>query len=281
MDKRRGLTRTEVVVIASVAFVICIVLLMFSTLSNEYPHPHTPTDYCLSNLKQLSLAWLMYADDNDGKFVNGMAGIDRQKDSIVIEKAWTGKDWADDYRQGGTLDPKKQEEAIKDGALWPYVKNIKAYRCPKSMPENIRSYSIVDALNGVPQPSNPMGRGPTEVMDKLIAKGRRQLQRPHMRVAFICVGWASPGSYAVYYDKEKWWDLPSVRHSNMVAVSFADCYSEYWKWKGKETIELGKSAGPTQISQHVEPKTVEGKEDLQKMQRAVWGELGYTPSVSE
>jgi len=28
---------------------------------------------CLSNLKQLQLAWTMYADDNDGKIVNGSA----------------------------------------------------------------------------------------------------------------------------------------------------------------------------------------------------------------
>jgi hypothetical protein len=281
MDKRRGLTRTEVVVISAVAFVICIVLLMFSTLSNEYPHPHTPTDYCLSNLKQLSLAWIMYADDNDGKFVNGMAGIDRQKDSVVIEKAWTGKDWADDYRQGGTLDPKKQEEAIKAGALWPYVKNIKAYRCPKSMPENMRTYSIVDSMNGIPQPDNPMGRGPKEVMKKLIIKHRSLLRRPYERIVFIDEGWAAPGSYAVYYDKEKWWDLPSVRHSYMTAVSFADAHSEYWKWKGEETIKLGRSSELTQFRQHVVPKTVEGKEDLQKMQKAVWGELGYTPSKGE
>ena len=31
---------------------------------------------CLSNLKQLQLAWVMYADDFDGKIVNGSASWD-------------------------------------------------------------------------------------------------------------------------------------------------------------------------------------------------------------
>ena len=29
---------------------------------------------CLSHLRQLGIVWIMYADDNDGKIVNGAAG---------------------------------------------------------------------------------------------------------------------------------------------------------------------------------------------------------------
>jgi len=70
---------------------------------------------CLSNLKQLTLAWILYADENKDKLVNGAAGIGRKKDKVVVDKAWTDKDWADDYREGGRLDPNEQKEAIKAG----------------------------------------------------------------------------------------------------------------------------------------------------------------------
>lgn len=271
MDEQTGLTRTEVVVIAAVAFVICIVLLMFSTLRNGYPHPHTPTDYCLSNLRQLSLAWVMYADDNDGKFVNGAAGMSRPN-----EPAWVGRDWDPNYMQDKQLSEKKQIEAIKAGALYPYCKNEKVFKCPQSQKEFKRTYSIVDSLNGVPQPGNPMERGPVEVMDKLIVKNRGKLQYAHMRTVFICVGWTAPGSYGVYYDKEKWLDPPPVRHRDGANVSFADAHAVYWKWKGQDTVGFGRN--DTRSDGDHQPKSPEGKEDLQKVQKAVWGKLGYTPS---
>lgn len=269
MNRTNALTLVEVLVVIGVlVLLLAIVMPVLERPRGELSHGYL----CLCNLRDLTIAWTIYADDNDGRIVNGAAGNER-----LNEPAWTGKDWADDYREGGALDPNEQEEAIKSGALWSHVKSVGAYRCPTTMPENIRTYSIVDSLNGVPQPGNPMGRGPTEVMDKLIEKSRRQIRRPHERIVFIDEGWAAPGSYGVYYDKEKWWDPPPVRHRKGTTVSFADAHAGHWKWKGEETVTLGKSAGPTQLRQHIEPKTVEGKEDLQKMQEAVWGKLGYEP----
>jgi hypothetical protein len=273
MKKRNALTLVEVLVI--IGILVFLIVILIPALERR-PGPHR-TIVCLGNLKNLSIAWIVYADDNDGKIVNGAAGNER-----LNEPAWTGKDWVDDYRQGGVLNPNKQEEAIRAGALWPYIKHKLVYRCPAGKAKHMRTYSIVCSMNGVPQPGVPKGRGPAEAIDKLIVKDLRQIRDPNMKAAFICVGWAAPGSYGVYYDKEKWCDRPSVQHgNNRTTVCFADGRAEVWKWKSKETVKLFKNAGPTQLRQHVEPKTVEGKEDLQMVQRAVWGELGYTPSVSE
>ena len=274
MKSKTGVTKTEVAIV--LVCVVFMLLIIPGNLIYERSHELGLRSVCLGNLKQISISWMMYADDNDGKIVNGAAGISRPN-----EPAWTGKDWADDYREGGVLKPNEREEAIRSGVLWPYCMNEKAYQCPRGQKGHKRTYSIIDSMNGVPQPGDPKGRGPKDVLDTLIAKNRGKIQSPHTRVVFICVGWATPGSYAVYYDKEKWWDLPPVRHEDGVTFSLADAHAKYWKWKGKETIQLGESAGPTQLSQHIEPKTDEGKGDLQKMQRAVWGKLGYTPSVSE
>ena len=268
MNKRNALTLVKVLVVIGVLFfLLAIVMPVLERPRGELTHGYL----CLCNLRDLTIAWIIYADDNDGKIVNGAAGNER-----LNEPAWTGKDWADDYGEGGALDPNEQEEAIRSGALWSHVKSVGAYRCPTTMPENIRTYSIVDSLNGVPQPGNPTGRGPTEVMDTLIAKDRSQVRSPHTRAVFICVGWAAPGSYGVYYDKEKWWDLPSVRHRDGANVSFADAHAVYWKWKGQDTVGFGRN--DTRSDGDHQPKSPEGKEDLQKVQKAVWGKLGYTPS---
>jgi prepilin-type processing-associated H-X9-DG protein len=277
MKKRNALTLVEVlVIIVVVAFIVLFVAICMLKLNHSRKRELGRRAMCLGNLKYLALAWVMYADDNDGRLVNGAAGISRPNEPV-----WVGKDWADDYKARIQLAVEKQEEAIVSGALWPYCRNANIYHCPMALKGHIRTYSIVDSLNGIPQPGNPMGRGPTWVLDKMISKNRGQVRSPDTKAVFICVGWTAPGSYGVYYNKEKWWDPPPVRHRDGVTVSFADAHAEYWKWKGKETIRLGKIADPTQLRQHVEPKTVEGKEDLQKMQRAVWGELGYNPSVSD
>ncbi len=229
---------------------------------------------CLGNLKSLALAWLMYTDDNQRMIVNGAAGISRPN-----EPAWVGRDWDPNYMLGKKLSENKQTDAIKAGLFWPYCKNEQIYQCPQGQKGHNRTYSIVDSMNGVPQPDNPRGRGPKEVMKRLIIKNRSLIRRPHTRIVFIDEGWSAPGSYPVYYDKEKWLDLPPVRHEEGTTVSFADSHAEHWKWKGEETVKLGRSADLTQFRRHVEPKTVEGKEDLQKVQKAVWGKLGYNPSA--
>jgi hypothetical protein len=43
---------------------------------------------CLNKLRQLTLAWIVYADETDEKLVNGAAGIDRKKDKVLVDKAW-------------------------------------------------------------------------------------------------------------------------------------------------------------------------------------------------
>ena len=62
---------------------------------------------------------------------------------------------------------------------------------------------------------------------------------------------------------------------------FADAHSEFRKWKGKETIKLGKAADRTSTRNHITPKTPKGKEDLHRFQKAMWGKLGYIPGAGD
>ena len=226
---------------------------------------------CHNNLRQLTLAWIMYSDENDARIVNAVAGIDRREDGRTFEEPWTGKDWPSDYATGGLLAAETQEEALKAGALWPYCKTTKLYRCPVGFPGHMRTYSIVDSMNGI------IGKGLDEAPGVYIKK-RTQILKPADRVVFIDVGHVIPDTYSVYYDQQKWWDEPSVRHGDGTTLSFADGHSDYWRWRAAETVERVKAAvcvHNPDTADHWSPQTPEGKDDLHKMQNGCWGRLGY------
>ena len=188
---------------------------------------------CLNNIRQLSLAWLIYYNENDGNIINGAAGLEKSN-----ELPWIGRDWSSDHSSGQLLPESEQIQAIQDGALWPYCgsEDIDIYHCPVGLPGHLRTYTIVDSMNGIAR------EGTEEASGAFVTK-ITQLRRQAQRLVFIDVGRVIPETYAVYYNQQKWWDQPPVPHDNGTTVSFADGHSEYWKWRGKETIEHGKTAG--------------------------------------
>ena len=111
---------------------------------------------CLNNLKQLGPAWIGYAGDNDDKIVNGEAyaggdGLAPVPTSGIHkgEQWWTGDDCASDYMTGGKLRESVQLQAIQVGALFRFIPETDAYRCPTGIRGEMRTYTITDAMNGL------------------------------------------------------------------------------------------------------------------------------------
>ena len=98
--------------------------------------------------------------------------------------------------------------------------------------------------------------------------------------------------FYVYYLEPnwKWKSPPPIQHGGGTALSMADGHTEYWKWKGKETVDMPRmldlchsnpdiyaewlkgSEGPEDYI----PQTEDGMYDLQRLQKATWGRIGYT-----
>ncbi|MBP7050900.1 MAG: prepilin-type N-terminal cleavage/methylation domain-containing protein [Phycisphaerae bacterium] len=231
---------------------------------------------CLSNCKQLGLAWTMYADENDDKIVNGAAGFSNLVNttwaSHANEKAWVEQCWASDYGSGGQMPADNQKRAIQAGALWPYVNQVNLYACPAGTRGEMLTYAIMFSMNAVCYDWIRNVKGAH-------VKKRVEIRpNPVERVVFIDEGWVTPDAYAVYYLQEVWWDDPPVRHGDGTNVSFADGHAEFKKWVGVDTIKLGRARVRGHGGSGAVPTSDDGFADLHWLQRGCWGKLGYTPS---
>jgi prepilin-type processing-associated H-X9-DG protein len=188
---------------------------------------------CLSNLKQLQTAWLMYLPEN----ADAMPPDVSQQDGPMQRSA------PGSWVVGNTVTDTATSN-LQTGVLFNYVGNPGVYRCPadhstvKAFPvlQRTRSYSLSVWLNGdlrFKYPDFKPGDWPY-----LKWKGG-QLLNPVQVFAFMeehdqsiddgAMEAANPLDGQPVADE--WFDLPSDRHSQGCAVSFADGHAARWSLK--------------------------------------------------
>ena len=289
MNKQKAFTLIELlVVIAIIAILMAILMPALNRVKEQGKRAA-----CLGNMKQLALTWIMYADDNDDKIVNGEAygsgdGTAPTPTSghHAREQWWTGDDIGD-FWLGVSLPELLQKKAIRAGALFSYCKDENLYRCPTGVRGEMRTYTITDAMNGLYRAGTRNDSGNTGVRvgrTVLWVKRRTEITSPGpaFRIVFLDEGRITPDSYATHYQNETWWDPPFVRHGDGTNVSYADGHADYWKFKGMKTLETGKLAAVSGLDANplhqMQPESEDDYQDLYKMQKAVWGKLGYSPT---
>jgi prepilin-type N-terminal cleavage/methylation domain-containing protein/prepilin-type processing-associated H-X9-DG protein len=257
MCKRNGFTLIELLVVIAIIAILMAILMPALKRAREQGQRAV----CLSNLKQLSLAWILYADDNDDKLVSSEAGGTWRSQ---YGEPWVGVTWASGWAQGGQLPEDDQIKGIKDGALWPYVKEVNLYKCPAGYRGELMTYAMMIASNGRSVEGSP------------VFKKRVLVPQPAQRLIFIDEGLSSPDAYSTRYIEPKWWDQPVTRHGDGTNFANADGHAEYHKWKGIETIKQGRDNVRTWEGLFT-PATAEGKLDVQWVQKGIWGSFGYEP----
>jgi prepilin-type processing-associated H-X9-DG protein len=228
-------------------------------------------------MKQLVLAWSAYAANNDDKIVNGGQAWGNGN---VVEPYWctwqptnplapessTPFDWRYD------LVPRYEDriEKMKQGALYPYLKDVKVYHCPEADKNMHRSYLIVQAMNASWNSSMTLSIGQGQV-----AKTLGQVKKASQRIVFIEEKWPTADAMIIPFLVPEWtsYDRPSCMHETGANLGFADGHGEYWRWACRETLDYCKTGDATTPS----PDTTNCKKDIIKVQRAVWGGLGYVP----
>jgi prepilin-type N-terminal cleavage/methylation domain-containing protein len=127
-----GFTLIELLVV--IAIIAILAALLLPALSRA--KVQAGSIKCLSNLKQLTLAWVSYCGDNKG-VVPPNGGLGQGEDSL------TGGMWVDGNMQDFSLGSATNINYLKSGVMYPYVNSPGVYLCPADV-------STVDRANYFP-----------------------------------------------------------------------------------------------------------------------------------
>ena len=286
MRKVKGFTLIELLTVIGVIALLLALLIPVLRSAREMGQRAV----CLSNLRQLTLAWLAYADEHDGKIVYGSAfgtaSFGGTRAQPLYLNGWVGRAF---------LFPESRSAVIENpnkGALWPWIQDVDVYRCPRGHKGHAATYStVVSANNGSKVEGTYLADSGGLELGKRVERTVLKLTRltdiispgAGQRAVFIDMGQTPlSGDFYVLYLYPRWkYSPPPIRHGDGTTLSMADGHAEYWKWKGRETVEVPRvlvpahSALSERLSGDYEPKTTDGLYDLQRLQRATWGRLGY------
>jgi prepilin-type N-terminal cleavage/methylation domain-containing protein/prepilin-type processing-associated H-X9-DG protein len=225
--RKTGFTLIELlVVIAIIAILAAMLLPALSKAKGKAQRTQ-----CLSNIKQLQLAWMMYPDDNNDLCPPNGANIDPRMAGLAGFEAWI-------Y---GRVETDISTTNIENGVLYRYNKSTGIYVCPtdrftielggRRYPTT-RSFSMVSSM---PQQYDPVElpfgspkysgiKDPKPVKALVFVEEDDNLNNPGNGINDGNIGLRR-------YPALEWGDSPARRHDNGATVSMADGHVEFWKWK--------------------------------------------------
>jgi len=263
MKARNGLTRIDLVVAAAcVFFVLANVPVIIAAGRGR-----AKLEVCLANLRALTGAWQMHANDNDGKIVSGDVCYSWSFPPSAggPQHAWF--DWPGISCPNPVPDEEDWKESIAYGGLWKYIRDYNLYQCPSGEKNHYVTYSMAHSMNTYPGSAGPGSVSRTiTIINRII--------HPSERFVFLDVGSAKQGAFYVSYDGSgssapgKWYDPPPMRHNQGTTFVFADGHAIYRKWTDPHVFESVDSPWGQGTIDYCDC-------DLRWMTKITWGDVPY------
>jgi len=198
---------------------------------------------CLSNARQLTFAWTIYASANNDKM-------------CASDTCWNGpQPWPENFISGNNHwvsdgpglpfnDFCGTETSIQKGVLWPYLEQLDIYKCGSDTSGFVRSYGISHAMGAIYNHNLEWNFYRTG-----------EITMPSQKMVFIDIelspyrtsqgemnGCDADGSVETINTYSNTWDGNlgdlTYRHNNGCNMSFADGHVKHWKWMDNRTMEI-------------------------------------------
>ncbi len=224
--RHRAFTLIELLVVIAIIAILAAMLLPALGKAKE----RARATKCNNNIKQLTLAFELYADDNLDFIVNNHG-----KPQTISDR----NTWANDVLDWGTSDDNTNRNYLLGSRFGPYVAgSVEIYKCPSDMAPaangpRIRSVSM-NAMVGDPgiltNKFNPLYVQFFKMVD---------IQKPSGIFVFLdehC-DTLNDGFFVNVLEDGIWGNLPGSYHNGATSISFADGHVEVHRWMVPDTVK--------------------------------------------